>query len=137
MNLLNRIARKLGPAIPGDRNCVFLARPVGNDALGSLTLAAIWESRRDPETGVEERTFAVVTCPPNAMMAKIHTRMPVILAPEDYARWLGEEPDPRDLLKPFPSEKMTMWPISTRVNAPAHDDPSILDPVPEDDEPLL
>ena len=47
----------------------------------------------------------------------------------DYARWLGEEPDPRDLMRPFPAGLMRMWPISTRVNKPENDDPSILDPI--------
>jgi hypothetical protein len=32
--------------------------------------------------------------------------MALILAPGDYTRWLGEEPDPRDLLRPFPAESM-------------------------------
>jgi hypothetical protein len=40
--------------------------------------------------------------------------------PESYERWLGLEPDPHDLLIPYPSEPMTMWPISTRVNKPEH-----------------
>ena len=63
-------------------------------------------------------------------MADIHDRMPVILPPEAYERWLANmEPDPRDLLVPFPAELMRMWPISTRVNKPDHDDPSILDPL--------
>ncbi|MDF2994500.1 MAG: response-associated peptidase [Xanthobacteraceae bacterium] len=48
-----------------------------------FALAAIWESRVDPETGLEQKTFAVVTCPANELMAEIHDRMPVILAPED------------------------------------------------------
>jgi putative SOS response-associated peptidase YedK len=55
--------------------------------------------------------------------------MPLILAPADYERWLGEEPDPRDLMKPFPAELMRMWPISTRLNKPENDDPSIVDPL--------
>jgi hypothetical protein len=44
--------------------------------------------------------------------------MPLILAPGDLARWLGEEPAPRDLMRPFPARPMRMWPISTRVNKP-------------------
>jgi putative SOS response-associated peptidase YedK len=56
-------------------------------------------------------------------------RMPLILAPGDYARWLGEEPDPRDLMRPFPADLMRMWPISTRVNKPENDDASILEPI--------
>ncbi len=55
--------------------------------------------------------------------------MPVILAPGDYARWLGEEPDPCDGMRPFPADLMRMWPISTRVNKPENDDPSILEPI--------
>src|SRR6516162_8199951 len=55
--------------------------------------------------------------------------MPVILAPNDYARWLSEEPDPRDLMRPFPADLMRMWPISTRVNKPENDDPSIVEPI--------
>jgi hypothetical protein len=40
----------------------------------------------------------------------------------------GGEPDPRELMRPFPSELMRMWPISTRVNKPENDDPSIVEP---------
>jgi len=55
--------------------------------------------------------------------------MPLILAPHEYQRWLGDDPDPRDLLRPFPAEPMRMWPISTRVNKQANDDPSIVEPI--------
>jgi putative SOS response-associated peptidase YedK len=50
-------------------------------------------------------------------------------APADYARWLSDEPDPRDLLRPFPAEPMRMWPISARVNKPENDEPPILEPI--------
>jgi putative SOS response-associated peptidase YedK len=65
--------------------------------------------------------------PSNKLVAQIHDRMPAILEPKSYERWLGLEPDPRDLLITYPSEPMTMWPISTRVNKPENDDPSLLD----------
>jgi len=55
--------------------------------------------------------------------------MPLIIAPEDYAPWLGEEADPRELMAPFPASPMRMWPISTRVNKPENDDPSILESI--------
>jgi hypothetical protein len=47
----------------------------------------------------------------------------LILTPGDYVRWLSDEPDPGDL------EPMRMWPISTRVNKPENDDPSIVEPL--------
>ena len=74
-------------------------------------------------------TFVVITTDANELLAQIHNRMPLILAPSDYARWLSDEPDPRDLLRPFPAEPMRMWPISTRVNKPENDEPSILEPI--------
>ncbi len=70
----------------------------------------------------------------SAVAAQRSARLPlhvtdVILAPRDYARWLGEELDPRDLMRPFPAELMRMWPISTRVNKPENDDASIVEPI--------
>jgi putative SOS response-associated peptidase YedK len=90
-------------------------------------LAGLWENWRNPKTGEWERTFAIITVPSNELVAQIHERMPAILEPASYERWLGLEPDPHDLLITYPSEPMTMWPISTRVNKPENDDPSILD----------
>ena len=55
--------------------------------------------------------------------------MPLILAPPDYARWLSDELDPGDLMRPFPAKPMRMWPISTRVNKPENDDPSLVEPI--------
>lgn len=98
-----------------------------------FAVAAIWESRINPETGLEEKSFAIITCGPNSLMAGIHDRMPVILAREDHERWLSEDPDPRDLLKPFASEAMVKWPISMRVNAVTNDDAAILRPMEEDE----
>ena len=104
-----------------------------------FALAAIWENWRVPGTEEWMRTFCIITTTANELVSKIHDRMPVIIPPESYERWLANiEPDPRDLLVPYPSELMKMWPISTRVNKPDNDDPSILDQVAEDDSsPLL
>jgi hypothetical protein len=84
---------------------------------------------QDPASGEWLRSFAVITTDANELVAQIHNRMPLILAPGDYSRWLSNEPDPRDLLRPFPAEPMRMWPISTRVNKPENDDPSIVEPI--------
>lgn len=93
-------------------------------------LAAIWENWKHPASGDYIRTFCILTCPANTMIAAIHDRMPVILPPIAYERWLSPlEPDPGDLLTPFPAELMRMWPVSTRVNAPRNDDPDILTPL--------
>lgn len=95
-------------------------------------MAAIWETWRDRETNLELRTFAIVTCAPNSLMATIHDRMPVILHPEDYARWLSDDPDPGDLIKPYPSELMKMWKIGRDVGSPKNDRPDIIYPLKDD-----
>ena len=63
-------------------------------------------------------------------MEPIHDRMPVILDPKDYERWLdpgNPERLPVDLLRPYPAEKMLVWPVSERVGDVRNDDPSLLD----------
>ena len=92
-------------------------------------IAGIWENWKDLASGEWQRTFAIITVPPNELLAQIHDRMPAILERADYDRWLGDETDPHELLRPFPSDLMRMWPISTRVNKPENDEPSILDPI--------
>lgn len=92
-------------------------------------VAAIWENWRQPGTEEWIRTFAVITCPANDLVADIHDRMPVILPPSAYDRWLSNvEPDPRDLLLPFDADLMAIWLISTRVNAVVNDDADLLAP---------
>ena len=92
-------------------------------------IGGIWESWKEPASGDWIRTFAIITTDANELVAEIHDRMPLILASGDYARWLDEGPDPRDLMRPLPGELMRMWPISTMVNKPENDDPSIVEPI--------
>ena len=75
-------------------------------------IGGLWENWKDPVSGEWVRTFVIITTDANELVAQIHNRMPLILAPHEYKRWLGDDPDPRDLLRPFPAEPMRMWPIS-------------------------
>ena len=80
-----------------------------------------------PESGNEPLPSS--RCRRTSWWVEIHDRMPAILEPSSYARWLGLEFDPHDLLITYPSEPMTMWPISARVNKPENDDPAVLERV--------
>ena len=92
-----------------------------------FALAGIWENWQRPGTQEWVRTFAIITTRSNDLLSAIHDRMPVIIPPIEYDRWLSPlDPDPNDLLVPFPSDPMTTWPVSTRVNKPTNDDASIL-----------
>ncbi len=92
-------------------------------------IGGLWENWKDPTSGEWIRTLVVITTDANELVAHIHNRMPLILAPNDYTRGLSDEPDPRDLLQSFPAEPMRLWPISTRVNKPENDEPSIVEPL--------
>ena len=82
-----------------------------------------------PDFGRMDRTFAIITTDANELVAEIHDRMPLILPPPITSAGSSDEPDPRDLMRPFPAEPMRMWPISTRVNKPENDEPSIVQPI--------
>jgi putative SOS response-associated peptidase YedK len=94
-----------------------------------FAFAGLW-SRWKPAEGDPVETYTIVTTEPNELAAKIHNRMPVILAPEDYARWLDvEAPGAGELLKPYPADEMRAYPVSTRVNKPANDDAGLIEEV--------
>jgi len=64
-----------------------------------FALAALWENWKRPGTEEWVGTFAVITIGANELVGQIHGRMPVIIPPIAYDRWLMTiEPDPRDLL---------------------------------------
>jgi len=95
-----------------------------------FAIGAIWETWKHPASGELARTFCIITTTANELLAEIHNRMPAIIPRPAYTRWLANiEPDPRDLLVPYPAEQMRMWPISTRVNKPDNDDPDVLIPL--------
>lgn len=70
---------------------------------GLFAFAGIWEHWTSPD-GSELESAAILTTKPNAMMAQIHTRMPVVIKPQDFTRWLDHSrPDGKqiaDLMRP-------------------------------------
>lgn len=99
-----------------------------------LFFAGIWE-RWEGEIEGESRaidSYCIIVGEPNELLAGIHNRMPVILAPADWALWLDPKvADPealRPLLAPFPAAAMEAVPVSRRVNSPANDDPGLVEP---------
>ena len=63
-------------------------------------IGGLWENWRDPTSGEWVRTFAIITTDANELVAEIYDRMPLILASRDDTRWLSDEPNPRDLMRP-------------------------------------
>ena len=91
--------------------------------------AGLWESWRGPDGPVE--TCTIVTTEPNAVTAPIHNRMPVILDPADYERWLDpSQPEAEALLRPCPDDWLEAFAVSTRVNTPRNDSADLIEAFP-------
>lgn len=108
-----------------------------------FALGGLWDFWRPPEgDGVVSCT--ILTTEPNALIAPIHDRMPVIVHPEDYDAWL-DPASPREaverLLVPYDAAAMRAWRVSVLVNKTDVDDGRILEPIPDsphgDPEPTL
>jgi putative SOS response-associated peptidase YedK len=96
-----------------------------------MGLAGLWEHWEGGDGSVLE-TCSILTTTPNAPAAKVHDRMPVILDPADYERWLDPENKDAaglaDLARPYDADAMHSWPVGTQVNNPRHDAADCLEP---------
>ncbi len=103
---------------------------IGRKDKRPFAFAGLWEHWK-PAEGEPIETCAIITTEPNDLMAPIHNRMPVILAPASYIPWL-DHTTPADslkaLLRPYPSAELQAYPVSTLVNNPRHNAPACLEP---------
>lgn len=127
------------------RRCIVPVSGVYEWQRGVTPKQPFWLGRRDREpfglAGIWNRwawgqrvieAFAIITVGPNRMMEKVHDRMPVILAPDDYALWLDTGPagveEARQLLSPMDDAAFEVHPVSPRVNSTANDDAGLEQP---------
>jgi len=98
-----------------------------------FAFAGLWDRWEGADESVVE-TCTILTTAANAVLAPIHDRMPVILPPAEYARWVDPALRNTDslapFLAPFPPDEMIAFPVSPRVNAPTVDDGKCIAPVP-------
>ena len=98
-----------------------------------FAFAGLWDTWVKPE-GDELHPFTLITTQANELIQPVHNRMPVILPQENEDVWL--DPDNRDLpkltalLKPYPTEEMEAYPVSTLVNSPKNDVPECIEESP-------
>jgi len=94
---------------------------------------SVWRN----EKGEEFPSFAIVTTEPNELMRPIHNRMPVILEEETFAAWIDRDnkntDELKDLLVPYPAEKMKAYPVAKLVNFSRNDGPELMEPIKEQD----
>lgn len=97
-----------------------------------FSMAGLYDTWTSPE-GVRISTCTVITTESNEMMRDIHERMPVILPREKEAVWLDRSmknvDQLRPLLRPYPSELMMAYPVSSRVGNVRNDDEQCIEPI--------
>ena len=97
-----------------------------------FAFSGLWDQWK-PTEGEPLETCTILTTEPNELLAPIHNRMPVILAPTAYDQWLNptfqRAESLKALLRPYSSEELTAYPVSTLVNNPRNDVRQCLEPV--------
>jgi putative SOS response-associated peptidase YedK len=115
----------------GGRKTPYYIRLRDADLFAIAGLFDIWHGA----DGSALATYTLVTTAANGVVGPLHVRMPAILRREDEERWIaGGTPSAdelHDLLGPYPADDMAAYPVSTRVNSPAADDPSLIAPLGE------
>jgi putative SOS response-associated peptidase YedK len=104
----------------------FFIHPRDGVPMGLAALAETWVG----PNGEEQDTVAIMTTAAREEMAHLHTRVPVVIAPRDYACWLegGEAATPEAiaLLQPPLLGSLAWYPVSTEVNRVANDHAGLL-----------
>ena len=93
-----------------------------------LGFAGLWDAWKDNQ-GHWLQSFAIVTTEANELMSRVHPRMPVILHPRDYDRWLDRDETeqlPLDLLRPLASDEMEMFEAHPNVGNVRNNGPELL-----------
>ncbi|MDG2335683.1 MAG: SOS response-associated peptidase [Myxococcota bacterium] len=117
-------AKKKGAA----KTPYFFRSPAG----AALSLAGLWETWIDRDSGEVVESCAILTCEANADMRSVHHRMPVLLSSQDYDAWLGTGPEEslefQRLMQPAPSGALEAIEVSSWVNNPRNEDPLCIEP---------
>ena len=95
--------------------------------------AGIYDIWKDKQTGKEIYSYTIITTTPNALVGKIHDRMPVILQKEDEETWLNSDiTEPEQLLpllKPYPADQMEEWQVWDVARNPRNDSLDLIKPL--------
>lgn len=94
-----------------------------------FAFAGLWERWEKGEEPLESCTL--ITTQANGVVGSVHDRMPVVLDPSSFARWLDSNEQRADALKellvPLPNDRMTVHPVSKLVNNPRNESPRCIE----------
>jgi putative SOS response-associated peptidase YedK len=113
---------------PGKAKQPFWIRPRDG---GLVAFAGIWETWPDGDGG-EIDTACIMTTDANAEIVAIHDRMPVVIRPEDFDRWLDVRENPAedivDLMRPAPDGIFEAVPVGPKIGSAVNDEASLQEP---------
>jgi putative SOS response-associated peptidase YedK len=98
-----------------------------------FAFAGLWDSWEDKKGDIVN-SFTIITTSANSLMSEIHERMPVILPKDLELEWIKmdlTDNDITELLKPYPSEKMSYYKAHRAVNSPMYDIPDCIQIAPK------
>ncbi|MFW9924901.1 MAG: SOS response-associated peptidase [Candidatus Thorarchaeota archaeon] len=99
-----------------------------------FAFGGIWDKWKNPDGNIVE-SFSILTTKPNELLKPIHDRMPVIIEPKKFDKWLNPEiQEPTELvplLEPFQATKMEAYPISPFINSPKNNSEQCILPLEE------
>jgi putative SOS response-associated peptidase YedK len=95
-----------------------------------FAFAGLWDRWTKASPTIESCT--IITTTPNALVADIHDRMPVVLAEDAAKTWLDRDVKNAELLTsllvPYPADEMTAYPVGNLVNSPQYDSADCIQP---------
>jgi len=97
-----------------------------------FALGGIWDRWVSPDKHTELESYSIVTVEPNELLAPLHKRMPLLIAPRDYERWLDPgdpQRPPVDLLRPYDADLMKIWRVKPDVGNVKNNRPDLIDPL--------
>lgn len=122
---------KRPPKEEGGKSQAYFIKPKHGGIVAFAGLMETWSSA----DGSEVDTGAILTTAANQTMSRVHDRMPVVIAPEDFSRWLDcKTQEPREiahLMRPADENFFDFIPVSDKVNKVANTGPDLIEPVTE------
>jgi putative SOS response-associated peptidase YedK len=110
----------------------FYIRLLSNRLTAFAGIYDVWES----SSGRTVYSFAMLTTGANPLVEPVDDRMPVLLQPENFGRWLGSDDltkEMRDelLLEPYELTEMAVNRVSEEVNDIHNNHPELIQPIPK------
>ena len=96
-----------------------------------LVFAGLWDDWNEKNENI--RSFTIITTAANDFMKPTHDRMPLILKPEFWRKWIAPDAGLSEIDKileqPVGNDVLQNWEVGPYVNNAAHEGPACIEPI--------